>query len=255
MGFTRLAVKLAVKLPEIEKFSRFLFIGPHPDDIEIGAGATAARFAAEGKQVCFLICTDGRFGSASFPAGTPVETVIETRKQETLRGAELLGVKDVRFLGLSDGGFYSREELLEGIAGVIADFRPDVVFCPDPNSRSESHRDHLNVGDVTRQAVCFAGFEGIMAGYGATAAPVSAIAYYMTADVNRTVKTTGYRPAQLRAIFEGHPSQYPAGSPDCDALKLYLKLRAAEYGLRYLGTGEGFRVQGPTHMHCLPEAR
>ena len=31
------------------------------DDIEIGAGATAAKLAAMGKKVTFLICTDGRY--------------------------------------------------------------------------------------------------------------------------------------------------------------------------------------------------
>ena len=43
MGLTKAILKFAVPLPKIEEQKRFLFIGPHPDDIEIGAGATAAK--------------------------------------------------------------------------------------------------------------------------------------------------------------------------------------------------------------------
>ena len=63
MSLTRLAIRLASPLPKLEEFQRFLFIGPHPDDIEIGAGATAAKLAAAGKEVRFLICMDGRYGN------------------------------------------------------------------------------------------------------------------------------------------------------------------------------------------------
>ena len=60
MSITKAVLRFAAPLPKIEQFDRFLFLGPHPDDIEIGAGATAAKLAAMGKQVTFLICTDGR---------------------------------------------------------------------------------------------------------------------------------------------------------------------------------------------------
>ena len=40
------------------------------------------------------------------------------------------------------------------------------------------------------------------------------------------------------------------------SIELYLKLRAADFGLRTLSrSAEGFRVLGGrTQMHCLPEA-
>lgn len=65
MSLTRLALKFAVPAVKLEAYRRYLFIGPHPDDIEIGAGATAAKLAAEGKDVAFLICTDGRYGDGA----------------------------------------------------------------------------------------------------------------------------------------------------------------------------------------------
>lgn len=53
ISITKLAIKLASPLPELDSFNRYLFIGPHPDDIEIGAGATAAKLAESGKAVAF----------------------------------------------------------------------------------------------------------------------------------------------------------------------------------------------------------
>ena len=39
MSLTRLALRFAAPPPRVESFDRYLFLGPHPDDIEIGAGA------------------------------------------------------------------------------------------------------------------------------------------------------------------------------------------------------------------------
>ena len=105
MSLMRLALKIAAPLPKIEAYRRYLFIGPHPDDIEIGAGATAATLAAMGKAVTFLVCTDGRFGEGNVPETG--DALAALRRQEAIASAKLLGVTDVRFLGLSDGGFYA----------------------------------------------------------------------------------------------------------------------------------------------------
>ena len=69
MSLTRLALRFAAPVPDLLSFERYLFVGPHPDDIEIGAGATAARLASMGKQIAFLICTDGRYGLDNAPKG------------------------------------------------------------------------------------------------------------------------------------------------------------------------------------------
>ena len=253
MSLTRIALKLAAPLPRLENFDRYLFIGPHPDDIEIGAGATVSRLTSLGKQVSFLICTDGRFGDENTSLNG--EELVQARREESIRSAAMLGVTDVRFLELSDGGFYTREELLTGIARVIGQVQPEVVFAPDPCVDSECHMDHLNVGQAVRNLACFAPYSGIMAGYGAESAQVKALAYYMTARPNRFVSTRGHVEKQLSAIFSCHLTQFPPASPAAASIRLYLKLRAADFGLRSLkGQAEGFRVLGPTQMHCLPEA-
>lgn len=255
MSLIKPILKLAVPIPRIETYQRFLFVGPHPDDIEIGAGATAAKLAAMGKDICFLVCLDGRFGDGNAPEGIRGDALVALRKQEAIASAAMLGIRDVRFLDLCDGGFYEQKDLVEKIAQVAGDFQPDVMLAPDPDVTSECHADHRNVGAAVRQVAYFAPYGGIMAGYGAKAAPVQALAYYMTAKPNRFVATRGYLKLQLKAIFDCHRSQFPENSAEGNSIALYLKLRAADFGIRSAkGCAEGFRVLGVTHMHCFPEA-
>ena len=253
MSLTSFVIRRAAPLPGIETFSNYLFIGPHPDDIELGAGATAAKLSAEGKRVTFLICLDGRFGLENAPAGTTPDQLAEIRKKESLAGAAKLGVSDVRFLGLSDGGLYTAEELYRAMARAIGEIQPDIIFAPDSCSSSECHADHLNVGEAARRLAFFAPFEEIMNASGAKSAPVEAIAYYMTARPNRYVKTSAYLKVQTEAIL-CHKSQFPEDSAAWASLGSYIKLRSVDFGIRSLkGRAEGFRVLGKTHMHCLPE--
>ena len=254
MSLTRLALRFAVPAPKVEAFDRYLFIGPHPDDIEVGAGATAAKLTAAGKQVCFLVCTDGRYGLEHAPEGTAPEELVELRKAEVLASARTLGVTDVRFLGFSDGGFYDFEDLVRAAARVVGDFQPQVILAPDPDVTSECHVDHKNVGEASKRLAFFAPFPEIMARYGAGAADVQALAFYMTARPDRFVSTRGLLRRQLDALL-CHRTQFPADSEAYKSVALYLKLRSVDFGLRSLqGQAEGFRVLGKTHMHCLPEA-
>ena len=255
MGILKTVLKTAAPLPDITKFERFLFLGPHPDDIEIGAGATAARLAAEGKTLCFLICMDGRYGTDEMKDPLTPEELAKIRQWEAADSAAMLGVKDVRFLEFCDGGFYATEDLLTAVAQAIGEFQPEVIFAPDPDTDSECHPDHRSVGGIARELALFSGNPGIMARYGAKAAQVQALALYMTGKANRFVGTDGYFEKQLSAIFDCHKSQFPDGCASAKAITLYLRLRAADFGLRsFHRSAEGFRVLGRTQMHCLPEA-
>lgn len=255
MSLIKPILKAAVPTPKIENYQRYLFVGPHPDDIEIGAGATAAKLASMGKDICFVVCMDGRFGDGNAPEGVRGDELVAMRKQEAIASAAVLGIQDVRFLDLCDGGFYEQKDLIHKLAQVVGDFQPDIMFAPDPDVTSECHADHLNVGNAAKQVAYFAPYAGIMAGYGATAAPVQALAFFMTAKPNHFVKTGKYLRLQLKSVFDCHLSQFPKDSAEGKSIALYLKLRSIDFGLwSAKGRAEGFRVLGVTHMHCFPEA-
>ncbi len=254
MSLTSFILKFAVPFPDILKYDNYLFIGPHPDDIEIGAGATIAKLTSLGKRVSFLICLDGRFGLDFAPEGTTPSELIEIRKAECIEAAKELDVTDVHFLGLSDGGLYAKEDLLSAMAVAIGKIQPDIIFAPDPDVSSECHMDHLNVGNCAKNLAFFAPFKEIMATHGAESANVQAIGFYMTAKPNRYVRTGKYLKMQLSSIL-CHKSQFPVDSEAFSSVKTYLTLRSIDFGIRsFKGRAEGFRVLSRTHMHCLPEA-
>ena len=64
----------------LETPARALAIGAHPDDVEFGAGATLAKWAAAGCEISHLVCTDGSKGSWD-PADDPT-ALVATRQEE-----------------------------------------------------------------------------------------------------------------------------------------------------------------------------
>ena len=86
-------LELIAPLPDVEKYDRFLFIGPHPDDIEIGAGATVCKIKRTNKnaKIKFLICTDG--GAGTSDPDMTAEQVAEIRAKESKESADFLGAE------------------------------------------------------------------------------------------------------------------------------------------------------------------
>ena len=70
--------------------AKILVAGPHPDDQELGMGATIAKLASSGHEVLLLDVTNGE----PTPFGDP-----ETRAKEAAEAAEILGVERL-LLGL-----------------------------------------------------------------------------------------------------------------------------------------------------------
>ena len=54
-----------IPLPAIDSFKSYVFVAPHPDDAEVGAGATMAKLAEQGKRITLIVATDGRYGAES----------------------------------------------------------------------------------------------------------------------------------------------------------------------------------------------
>jgi LmbE family N-acetylglucosaminyl deacetylase len=68
----------------------------HPDDPEFVAGGALARWSEAGRQLIYVICTDGSKGSSD-PTMTP-DRLIPLRQQEQIAAAKHLGCEEVVFL-------------------------------------------------------------------------------------------------------------------------------------------------------------
>lgn len=247
----RFILKRAVPVPKLTHLDSFLFVGPHPDDIEVACGGTVARLAKRGKKITFLIVTDGCVGSVD--PTLSAEQLVAIRRDEALKSARLLGVNDVRFLTYVDGGDYSIEDVTKDIVKAILDVKPSVVLCPDHTVPSECHPDHLNVGKATTDAVFYATWDKLTERMGLHGAVKGInLAYYYTSRPNGYVGVTKTSKLHLEAI-SCHKSQFTAD--DLKSFKMYFSLRERRFGLRCGHIrAEGFRILSPTHQHCFPEA-
>lgn len=254
MGLLTFAMKRIAPIPKLTNYDSYVFVGPHPDDIEIGAGATAAKLVKLGKKVTFLIATDGRYGSQD--ANVDQEALVALRKEEQRRSAEILGVKDIIFLPFADGGTYQTEDLATEIAKQLGKLQPDVIFCPDYQLINELHADHIKTGKATSYAFVSCMSAPLMKDLGCESFMPKAIAYYYTDRPNAYVCIRDTHKQRIEALRE-YKSQFPIDN-DTEriffGICLYLNLRSLKYGLRRLcGRAEAFRALSAMHAHCAPE--
>lgn len=136
-----------------------LAVYAHPDDPEIAAGGTLAKWAAAGATVWLLIVAQGEKGTLDPDAD--LEALAARRVQETADAAELLGFAGHLHLGYHDGEVPDDLELRGAIVRAVRELRPEVVLCPDPTSvlfgdGYFNHRDHRITGWATLDAVASA---------------------------------------------------------------------------------------------------
>lgn len=131
---------------------RTLVVIPHPDDAEVWAGGTIARWVREGSEVHYVICTDGSRGTDDPEVDTA--ELAATRGREQLAAADILGVKNVVMLGRPDGELEDTSDFRRDIVRQIRLVKPDVVLTAEPYRRNmQWHRDNRIAGQVTLDAV------------------------------------------------------------------------------------------------------
>ena len=128
-----------------------LVVTPHPDDAEFGVAGTVAKWTREGKQVVYVVCTNGNKGTSD-PDVKPDE-LAKIRQNEQRAAAEILGVREVVFLENQDQGLEDTPEFRKQIVRMIRRYRPETVVTADPYRRYIWHRDHRIAGQVTIDAV------------------------------------------------------------------------------------------------------
>lgn len=134
---------------------RLLAIAAHPDDIDFGLGGTVALYTAAGTEVTYCVITDGDAGG--FDPAVPRSEIPDIRRTEQRAAAQVLGVRDVVFLGYRDGELTVTHGLRRDLSRVIRQVRPDLAVVQSPVRNLErmyaSHPDHLAAGEAAMQAI------------------------------------------------------------------------------------------------------
>jgi len=111
---------------------RVLAVGAHPDDIELGCGATLALYKARGHRVDMLVLTEGE--ASSNPA---------VNKKCCEKSARILGADHLFFGNLKDTRIDDGSETISIIEHLLTKSDSEIIFT---HSTKDKHQDHRNTG-------------------------------------------------------------------------------------------------------------
>lgn len=119
-----------------------LVFGAHPDDAELGCGATIAKEVSLGKKIGIVDLTRGELGTRGSA---------DLRDIEAANAAKILGVSVRENLCFADAFFTNDKKHQLEIIKMIRKYKPEIVLC---NAIDDRHIDHPKGSDLVSNA-CF----------------------------------------------------------------------------------------------------
>ena len=244
--------------------ANIVVIAPHPDDAEIGMGATIAMLAAQGHDVLICDLTDGcptPFGDrptrikeaeAALKALSPMNSPSPAPAQSAGGGAGPATTGRLRriMLDLPNRRVQHTIEARHAVAGVYRAHRADVVFVPHG---LDAHPDHLAATRIAEDARFDAKLSGL-----ATPTPPGMqdgparyprwLFYYYCSHLRRVpdptflIDVTGFEGAK-RASLEAYHSQFTANPANAGLVERVMA------GLTYFGSRAGTAAAEPFFAH------
>lgn len=247
-------IKDLIPIPDLLEAKNVLVIFPHPDDAELTAGGTVALLTSKGAKVSYCSATDGSMGS--FDPSMTREKIAAIRKEEQVRAAETLGVRDIHWLGFSDGFLPDIETVRRKMVAVIRLVKPDFIITLDPWLTYEAHPDHRKTAMAAVEAAMYAPFplaypDDIKEGQEPHS--VDGIAFAVSSHPNTVIDITETWERKIAACL-CHKSQFqePVWK---NVFGPILTAKSAGIG-RKIGAafGEDFKVMTTTHLHIFADA-
>ena len=117
-----------------------LAMGAHPDDMELEAGGTLAKFAKKGYEVRLLVLTSGGYSDT-----TGRTYFSEQLRNEAKEASKILGISDVIFFDYATTNLVASGELIDRVDSIVDRLQPDVFISHHP---FDSHQDHKAAADI-----------------------------------------------------------------------------------------------------------
>ena len=116
-----------------------IFIGAHPDDIELGCGGTVSKHLELGDEVFVLIMTNGEQGNHP------------SNREECLNSLRTLGLKESNLIfgNFPDGYLPDNRDVVKFVEENLNKLSITKVYTHDPNDR---HQDHRNCSKAVSSA-------------------------------------------------------------------------------------------------------
>lgn len=221
-----------------------LAFGAHPDDVELGCGATIAKEISLGKKVGIVDLTRGELGTRGSA---------EIRDEEARKAGEILGIAVRENLRFRDGFFVNDEKHQLEIIKMLRKYRPEIVLC---NAVDDRHIDHGKGSKLVSDACFLSGLRRIETEVDGVAQEAwrPKVVYHYIQWKNITpdfvVDVTGFMDTKVAAIMAYSSQFYEPNSNEPVtpiATKNFLEslnYRSQDLG-RLIGTdfGEGFTAE------------
>lgn len=231
---------------QLEKYKNYLFIGPHPSDIDFACCGFVSKLISDEKIVNYLVCTKGYYATAKSNMST--EDFEKHRNLEAQRSADYLKVKSVTFLNYPNGGRYNITDIKLDIAKKIANINPDVIIAPDFANTNDLDADHIAVAQAVKQALSIATNANLSTENGLDYANnLRLIAFYWADNPNTYIDVTNFMNIRLNAL-SFHASLFPVSPGDDISLEFEYIKEKSKSELRLFGDisgntyAEGYRV-------------
>lgn len=224
-----------------EKHLDILAFGAHADDVEIGMGATIAKYAAAGRKIGICDLTKAELSSN----GT-----VEIRQTEANKAGALLGICVRETLDLPDRGLLLEQQYIKQAAAMIRKYRPEIVFAPYHEDR---HPDHGNCARIIEEAVFSAGIMKYETDGNLPPHRPKQLYYYMINGFHQpdfVIDVTDYIHKKIESL-QCYESQFikTESSVDTPLVNGYIEMVEAREGLFGKQAGvkyaEGFKAKKP----------
>lgn len=107
-----------------------IYVGPHPDDIELGCGGSLAYFTKKGYESICVVMSNGEKG------GNP-----KIRAQEAKKALKYLGASKIFFGNFKDTEITHNHNVILFLEKIAQTYKPEYAFIPSLN---DIHQDHRN---------------------------------------------------------------------------------------------------------------
>ena len=223
-----------------------LVIAPHPDDETMGMGGTLALHSDQGDAITALFVCNGIQGD---PEGYyPRDQIVRVREQEARAAANILGIRELRFLGypdnLSDADIHVFEGLPENpdearlalahgfsdqVAALLLSSEHTIVYYPWDQ---ELNADHFVIGQAMTHLIHTHGDEFAhvsFLGYDVWSPCIPDTVLDITRVMDRKLKAVAAYESQNRYGDYAHPVS------GLDAYRSILLPKGARFGEAFVG--------------------
>lgn len=122
-----------------------LIIGAHYDDTELGAGGTAARMVAEGKNVYKITLTN----TVVYSESLKLDITNERARQNSKGACEIIGLKEIDLETAQYGQLVYTQKMMQDLETIIRKYEIDTVFC---HFNEDYQTDHIAASQICRTA-------------------------------------------------------------------------------------------------------